>query len=128
MTKRYENRGATLAAYIVLHRPDTLPQGLMPHPGHIGSLVAEMQARARSAKRACEIECSYPLTGSAKLALQARIAKHEAGINKALARCGLTNMKVRLGGDPRGPCGYLEIVDRHGDILHDGWGNGLAIY
>ena len=119
-------RAAELAVILALHSHEC---GMIPAPHRIAKAVAEMQKAARTAKRAAENACNYPMTGEQ----QARVAKREerlqAELNEEL-RAMVTVQHadkaptIEIGGDPRGPCARLHIPGQRGD----GWGDGFAIY
>jgi hypothetical protein len=119
-------RAAELAVILALYAAERLRP---PAPHKVASLVCEMQAAARSSKRAAENACNYPMSE----AQQARAAKREERaqlkINAALATLvAPVNPPelptIELGGDPRGPCARLHIPGQRGD----GWGDGFAVY
>ena len=130
-------RAATLAAILARHYPDA-----MPH--RVALVVDAVQRAARSARNFETARCSYPMTEAQEARGQNRTAKAQAAINATLARtCLFVNQPgdapsrdervtclhaapatVRLGGDPRGPCGSLMVPGLRGDV----WGDGFAIY
>lgn len=131
-----ENRSAKLAAVLARALPDATPHA-------IERAVMAMQHAARAHKRHAENECNYPLTEAQMARAEKRLARLAEAARAALVDCApvageapgenpndwfMTNgdrdFELRLGGDPRGPCGRLIISDMPGD----GWGDGWAIY
>ena len=130
-----ENRSAFLAATLARALPDATPAA-------IARAVQAMQVAARAAKRWSEMECSYPLTDAQQARGDKRVERLARAAFTALADAhpqkagnpaqefglidGCARVRLRFGGDPRGPCGFLHISDMPGD----GWSrdDGVAIY
>lgn len=124
-------RAAELAALLARHYP-AAPVGA------IAAVVGDMQRAARAAKRHVEVLCSYEWAEVRAPAWARQENRAAARINARLADFALSMpgqnphrfplhpapASVSLGGDPRGPCGYLAIPGLPGD----GWGDGYAIY
>lgn len=124
-------RAAQLAVYLAMH---CAACGVAPSPVRISRAVVAMQKAARSAKRAAERACNYPMTEAQAAAAERRLARATAKLNDELRAMIPARDKpngdyayaatVTLGGDPRGSCGQLHIPGQRGD----GWGDGFAIY
>jgi hypothetical protein len=122
-------RAAELAVILARHCADAAPH-------KVASLVCEMQAAARSAKRAAENACNYPMSEEQQARADKRQERAQAKINAALLDLGVVRHDdgsangyraaptIELGGDPRGPCARLHIPGQRGD----GWGDGFAVY
>lgn len=120
-------RAAELAAILARHCAEN---GDDIQPIMLASVVADMQAAARSAKRIAEHACNYGYRDDAHEArTMKRQDRAQDKINAALANvaCVMPADKrptIELGGDPRGPCARLHIPGQRGD----GWGDGFAVY
>ena len=140
-----ENRSAFLAATLARALPDA-------QPAAIARAVRALQDAARAAKRWSETTCSYPLTDAQQARGEKRCARLAQAAWAAIVACPGTaqsagrvpgyvayvrdavtehnpsarTVRLRFGGDPRGPCGFLVISDMPGD----GWSrdDGFAIY
>ena len=134
-------RAAELAALLARHY-QAAPVGA------IAAVVDDMQRAARAAKRHAEALCSYEWAEARAPVWTRQESRAAERINARLARIRLQPVdmpampphatgcdgdgyelhpapaSIRLGGDPRGPCGYLSIPGLPGD----GWGDGFAIY
>lgn len=131
MTKIDENspkfRAAYLGALLARYYPDASPHA-------VAVMVAKMQ-RAATAAKTWEIRrCNDPMSEVDAERGEKRIARMQADLNGPLDFDGLWEhpnrplhsapAKVKLGGDPRGPCASLHIPGVHGD----GFGPGFGIY
>lgn len=127
-------RAAQLAVYLAMH---CAACGVAPSPVRISRAVVAMQKAARSAKRAAERACNYPMTEAQGAAAERRLARATTKINDELLAMATIRHpdgsasghaaaapRVTLGGDPSGACGALHIPGQRGD----GWGDGFAIY
>ena len=120
-------RAAQLAVYLAIHSQKC---GVTPAPGLIARTVVAMQKAARSAKRAAENACTYPVTPEGVLRAARKQERQQETLNAGLRHMGQHGAAadsvptVELGGDPRGSCGRLLIPGQPGD----GWGGGFAIY
>ncbi len=152
MTSPRENRPALLAAVLAQALPGAAP-------GRIAEAVTAMTAAAKAHKRAAEHECNYPtdeawrrrtakhLSRAHGQALGAiyqaadsackRVADDlhpvyhaDAGHTVRLPDCpGGRSIRLKFGGDPRGPCGVLFISGRDGDSFDEhNCRRGWAIY
>lgn len=120
-------RAAALGAILARHYPDATPH-------RIASVVSDMQSATRSAKMYAIRDCNGWMNQIQEDAAYKRLNKLQADINGALAFAGLSESlrntlhdspaKVKLGGDPRGPCGRLIVPGQQ----DDGFGEGFAIY
>ena len=134
-------RAAELAAHLARHYPDAAAS-------MVADSINDMQRAARAAKRHAETLCSYEWAEArapvwtrqesrAAERINARLARirlqpvdmpamppHAAGCDGDGYKLHPAPASIRLGGDPRGPCGYLSIPGLPGD----GWGDGFAIY
>jgi hypothetical protein len=116
-----DNTPAFRAAYLAaLLAGDNV--GHRPH--EIACLVHDMQRAARSAVNYELARCNNYQTEDQQERAEKRLRKTEAAINDRLSACGFPTHRVKLGGDPRGPCASLLIPGLPGD----GWGDGFAIY
>ncbi len=124
MAKDWEDRGATLGV-LIAQAAARLEVANMPGPHRIAVIVGKMRSYARQAKRAAEAACNYNASERTENMRRARLERHQAEVNAWLAEYGLApELRVSLGGDPRGCCGKLHIEGERGD----GWGDGFAIY
>jgi hypothetical protein len=119
-------RAAELAVILAIYARDC---GADPVPHKVASLVCEMQAAARSAKRAAENACNYPMSEAQQARAAKREEKAQTNINAALRDAMRVpghevGPRIELGGDPRGPCARLHIPGQRGDS----WGDGFAVY
>lgn len=117
-------RAAELACILTLH---IALRSVAPKPHILAGVVADMQKVARTAKRAAENACNYPMTEKQQAAAEKRQNKAQTKINTALAQMMPGHAEaptIELGGDPRGPCARLHIPGQKGD----GWGEGFAVY
>ena len=143
MTSPRENRPAVLAAVLAQALPGAAP-------ARIAEAVTAMTAAAKAHKRAAEYACSYPTDEAwrerttrrlIRLACDAErpLIDGDAGrhfIGPGVIRVMLAtepgacrHIRLKFGGDPRGPCGVLFISDRDGDSFDEHNGRrGWAIY
>ena len=124
-------RAAQLGALLARHYPESIPF-------RISRIVSEMQAATRAARNWETRRCNDPMTEAQEERGTWRIEALQLRINFALGYANITPgaltpcevdahpapAYVKLGGDPRGPCGSLIIPGMPGD----GWGDGFAIY
>ena len=127
MSELPNKRAAELGCLLARHYPDA--------PMHIIGIVVEaMQRATRQAVRWEVKRCNDPMTEAQDERGHARLRRLQDGLNGLLAFRKLfvengeakvdAPATVKLGGDPRGPCGRLEVPGLKGD----GWGDGFAIY
>lgn len=137
MSAHKENRSALLAAVLARALPDAQPY-------HIERAIMAMQHAAAAHKRHAENVCSYPMTDGQVRRAEKRCDRLASIAADALMQCDLDHLapwtgahgfkllpgdrvlRLRFGGDPRSPCGWLQISDMPGD----GWfsADGWAIY
>jgi hypothetical protein len=108
-------RAAELSALLAQRYPAARPYLLAR--AIVGAQRAALRAKARA-----ERACTYGEDEAADARCEAAFA---AAIREALALDPTEEApRITLGGDPRGPCGYLHIPGLRGD----GWGEGFALY
>lgn len=120
----------------------------LARPHLLGKAVADAQRAALTAKRASEHACNYAEDDAAYDRRSRRQDRKAAKLTTALYEaCGLMEnlqavlvaglpvpppvMTVVLGGDPRGPCGWLLVNDENGKPMPgDGWAAaaGFGLY
>ena len=95
-------------------------------PGPLAVAVLAAQRAARTAKRRAEFACSFDEGEALATKRDKREMRACVTISEALARAGVPGVIVSLGGDPRGPCGYLQVPGLPGD----GWAQdrGFPLY
>ena len=134
MTKSDPKRAAELGALLARHYPEASIHC-------VALAVREMQGAARTAV-AWEVKrCNVPMPEAVRERGTARLAKLQDRLNAMLdhaklhahptvgelhKRCAPMEdpARVKLGGDPRGPCARLIVPELQGD----GFGDGFAIY
>lgn len=130
MTKSDPKRAAELGALLARHYP-------LASVHCVGMVVREMQGAARTAVAWETKRCNVPMFEAVSERGTARLAKLQDRLNMMLAHAPLHLMPatsgaaphanpatVKLGGDPRGACAFLEVPGLRGD----GLGDGFAIY
>lgn len=117
-------------------------------PHALARAVVAAQKAALSAKRAAEHACNYGESEATAERRYQRQLRAEVKLRDALAEaCGLDGsapspeascwinsplrVQIRLGGDPRSACGWLQVFDETGALVPgDGWasGDGFPLY
>ena len=113
------HRAAYLAAVLARHYPETGPYQL-------ASMVESMRNAALFAKAVETAVCNGDVQneeGRYRIVTY-RQAKINFALSAEVTRARGPPATVKLGGDPRGPCGVLLVPGMKGD----GWGEGFAIY
>jgi hypothetical protein len=131
MSKSDPKRAAELGALLARHYPEASIHC-------VGLAVREMQGAARTAV-AWEVKrCNVPMSEVEDERGQARLERLQGRLNMMLAHAPLHLMPaesgaaphanratVKLGGDPRGACAFLEVPGLRGDGFGDDY---FAIY
>ena len=129
MSKSDPKRAAELGALLARHYPAASVHC-------VALAVREMQGAARTAV-AWEVKrCNVPMSEVEDDRGHARLERLQGRLNAMLDHAKLhahpvgepapvaTPATVKLGGDPRGACAFLEVPGLRGD----GFGDGFAIY
>ena len=77
--------------------------------GELFRIYLKLDALGRRARRLAELECTEPLPDGAAENSRSRVLKQVTSI---LAPLGYLDLRVRVHGDPRGPCLEVE-TDGH---------------